>query len=452
MLKARSLFSLLCILILSYAAYFYINKVKPPMSSPDEILHFARADALSNGDLLLQSPEGIRSGQYLDAAYQFFLTPALINENNVDENIIFERPKTFYELEWAGKTKFFSISSTAFYFPLIYTPHALAIKFGKLINLNFSETYNLVRLFTFLSCVMIIIAAWVVYPIPLVALAILFMPMTIFQLMSPTLDGMATALTILCMSLFVSLIKDNNSNTENSKLLLLSICIFLLASSRANLIFICFIPALVYFKNKSWKYLASSCVLFLFVIAWTLYAIHSVQDGGVNHPGFTQSQVMLHYVTHPFELLKIIFATITSSEFLVSYVKQYIGILGLLNVPLPSWYYKFVIVTTAIIFCASSRALYIDYNRNLIIYLSVISLASTVLIFCALLVQYSPFPAETVYGVQGRYFIIPSIMLSYIFANRNQPEKVSIGLVLAIAISSVFIIHELLYAHYKLLF
>ena len=47
--------------------------------------------------------------------------------------------------------------------------------------------------------------------------------------------------------------------------------------------------------------------------------------------------------------------------------------------------------------------------------LFVTALLSVLAIFTALLISWTPHPATIVHGIQGRYFIVPSLLLAYAF-------------------------------------
>lgn len=67
------------------------------------------------------------------------------------------------------------------------------------------------------------------------------------------------------------------------------------------------------------------------------------------------------------------------------------------------------------------------------------------LTFLALLVQWSPFPTSTIYGVQGRYFIIPIILFAYSMSNHELKNGYHLVPVLFLWVLSSYLIHEALY-------
>jgi uncharacterized membrane protein len=88
--------------------------------------------------------------------------------------------------------------------------------------------------------------------------------------------------------------------------------------------------------------------------------------------------------------------------------------LGSLDAPLPSPFYP--VLWAGLALCAlTSVVLPRDLGRDLVVrtLLLASALASTLLIFLALLITWTPHPAVVVNGVQGRYFVVPALLAAY---------------------------------------
>jgi hypothetical protein len=58
--------------------------------------------------------------------------------------------------------------------------------------------------------------------------------------------------------------------------------------------------------------------------------------------------------------------------------------------------------------------------------LASIAIGSTLLVFFALLLNWSEHPAEVVHGVQGKYFTIPILALAYVLVSYNKVSQVGL--------------------------
>jgi uncharacterized membrane protein len=131
-----------------------------------------------------------------------------------------------------------------------------------------------------------------------------------------------------------------------------------------------------------------------------------------------------------------------------SYVLSFIGVLGWLDAPLTDfayWYFGLFIYTIFVINIFSKNML---QRKSETILLALFSLAVITLTFCALLVQWSTFPATRVDGVQGRYFIIPMIILGYAIMDKPELRKLSLILSAIMAVASVYSVHLALETRY----
>ena len=67
------------------------------------------------------------------------------------------------------------------------------------------------------------------------------------------------------------------------------------------------------------------------------------------------------------------------------------------------------------------------------------ALGAGVLVFFALLIGWTPHPAPIIQGVQGRYFIVPALLLGYVLAGHTQApvptprQRLELALVAAFA-------------------
>ncbi|HHN9297911.1 TPA: DUF2142 domain-containing protein [Escherichia coli] len=105
-------------------------------------------------------------------------------------------------------------------------------------------------------------------------------------------------------------------------------------------------------------------------------------------------------------------SSITDATLIDFYYRSFIGVLGPLDVFLSNNHYN----RLSLLFIAAIALAIMTTKQGSINYAAlVISICSIGLIFCALLVQWSEFPAVKINGIQGRYFICPTIILLFCF-------------------------------------
>lgn len=434
------------VFVFIFLSFFYVSKVNPPLSSPDEIFHLARAESLMQGRIILEHPSDELSGVYVDSSYIDLENRFKFLNYDRTNRITKETISKLKDINWSGERVYFPIPNTALYFPIVYAPHAIGLGISRVLNLSIYYSYMVTRFTVFLSCIVILIASWRIYKIPSLALAVLCLPMSVFQLFSPTIDGITTSITILIMSILFNIWRNGESHHDNKKIILLCVLILIVSTCRQNLIPLCLLPAVLYFKEKKYKYLTYSLLTLIISLAWVAIVVITTRDNGVNHPDISLGEVIKHYVTHPIEMIKVIFNTATDPFFISSYTKQFIGVLGWLNIFIPSWTYKFYIITIGILFAYGFKFSKFKHDAIININIIAISLMCITLIFCALLVQFSPFPTVRVIGIQGRYFAIPVIILAYGLSVKK--TKLDMGILTSMFLVSVLCIKESIYLFY----
>jgi hypothetical protein len=94
-------------------------------------------------------------------------------------------------------------------------------------------------------------------------------------------------------------------------------------------------------------------------------------------------------------------------------VQSFFGILGWLDARFPddiyTWLYALFFLVA--IFSTSFRRIEAEWLVSLL--LVICAFCSILLIFLALLVTWNAHPASVINGVQGRYFIVPALLIAY---------------------------------------
>lgn len=384
-------------------AFMLISFATPPVQSPDEGSHLTRSYLLSQGVIVMGHEGEEKTGGRINSGLSTFISTA----SKVGAGNINQYDKELKSIQWSEATTYSVAFNTAYNYPAVYLPQAISFLIGKTLNIRVLDTYYLARLMNFLSALTILLYAAKINPLPISVIAVLLLPMTMFQLSSPVLDSITIALTVLIMSLICA---SKNKPIELGSFLLLLISCFLVSTSKANMLPICALPFLANVNiNKKFKIILSITPFALSII-WVVTALTNTNDGGVHHVGYSQGDVIKHYITHPVQTFIIIINTITDPELVKFYYKSFIGILGPLNVPLS----KAIYPTLSVLLLLTIATCLIPKKKDKVKFsVLVVSLGCIGLIFCALLVQWNEFPAIKIDGIQGRYFIPPIIVLLF---------------------------------------
>lgn len=410
--------TVLCLLIL-----MGIASLIPPIQSPDEYQHLYRAYMLSNNQWLLKAPsddQGERGGLGL-RQIGGDIDPGLMAYKDMHWPLVLDphRQLTATELDkvshitWHNTHEFVKMPGAGYYFPLVYGPQALGLLTGRVLNLSVDHSYWMSRAFTTLTCVLLLVLSIMTWRPPPLAWALVLLPMSVFQLLSPTIDGLTTSLALLTLSLFVRICAVG-ATKEPLALMGLVMGVFLLATTRTHLLPLLVLPFLVSWRDRSWRVFCAALFLSLMALTWVGFAIVSTSDDRV-HQAANAGLELWHYITHPAEYARMVWASLTHTETFNFYQRSFVGILGWLNVGLPEATYG--LLWTSLGLCAL-----LTFNRfgpetglnfGSRLTLAILALISISLIFLAMLTTWTPLHSPRIEGVQGRYFTIPAIMLSY---------------------------------------
>jgi uncharacterized membrane protein len=437
--------------LLVLAAAIGLGTLIPPIQSPDEHSHILRAYLISKGEIFLATPRGMSSGGAVDSGLLVFIDTYLSTIALSAKTPPSAGQRAHAEsLRWGGAERFFPVPGTGYYMPLIYAPHAAALGAGRALGLTIADSYRLVRLACVVSCLGLLVAAWRIMRPPALAIALLLLPMTLFQLVSPTLDGLTTCLALLALSLFFNgVVLENNWRSGRSWLLAATVA--LLATTRIQLLPLLGLPLYLAWIRRSRRDALLGAAAVLLSLAWVAFALANTVDLRVQR-GHSTEQLLLHYAADPMAFLRVIGASLAEPELGgLFYLNTFIGVLGWLDTMLPLQAYP--ALWTGLGLCAIASALAANPREAWLarVLLALAALACALLVFLALLVTWTAHPATTIAGVQGRYFIVPAIMLAYAIGPtpRHRPMGgPTFALLAAFAAGSLYALVATLLARY----
>lgn len=396
----------------------FLSAIIPPMQSPDENDHIKRAYLLSVLSQTVTEP-GRSTGGYFDDAlqqYQVLNFQALSTKPNARFDA--KTAEAGAAIKWSGARSYVDMAGAAPYFPLGYLPQAVGLRIGESLHLGVGASYRLARATTLIAVAVIIAYAFTVFPPNALVICLLALPMTMFQLSSASADGMSFAWTVLAASLFRRGL-DREQPFPLLWSLLLIVAPFMIATSRPQLMAILILAPVVFFVRKDRRALAASVIAALLAVGWVMYGASHTVD--LRWPrSITTGQAVSFYMHHPVELIEVIWRTLSNPAVIDSYWRQFVGVLGWLDRPMPPVTYKFAGVGLLI-------ALVISCSRGVGALARTVPLmvaaAAVMLTLVALLVTWTDLHAQLIIGVQGRYFTAPAILAAYALSDAEPMKR-----------------------------
>ncbi|MEW9586288.1 DUF2142 domain-containing protein [Paraburkholderia sp. DGU8] len=424
-----------------------LSALIPPMQSPDEIGHTDRAYLLSILSHTRTLPQLSTGGDVDDALQQYQATWAQALAAKPDARVSRETAQQTSKIRWAHERDYTGLSGAAPYFPLGYLPQALGFRIGQTLDLGVGTSYRLARFAALTAVATIIAYAFSIFPPNALVICLLALPMTMFQISSASADGMSFAWTVLAGSLFrVGMQRDEVFSAWKGALLILSA--FMLVTSRPQMAGVLVLPSAVFLVRNDKRALVASVVSSVAAVGWVGYAMSSNVDFRLTR-SVTSKQAVEFYAHHPSDLVGITWRTVTDHAVIRDYWREFVGILGWLDRPMPAVAYE---VAGAALVCAVA----ISFSRRIggaTRALAVMAAMLAVpLTFMALLMSWTDLPADVINGVQGRYFIAPALLAACVLGARDTSKRRNwAALVLSgafIAFSTTMTVSTLLWKYY----
>lgn len=412
--------------IVLFCLCFAISALIPPFQSPDEDVHVKRAYLLGHGQIWLSTPAKSPTGGLIDKGLlqlmaQFDGLP-FHAEKKVSANELYEAS----QVRWQGTSDFHPTSAISHYFPLLYAPQALGLRIGEILDLSVMHSYQLAKLFALIAACTLIYCALSIYPFSPAVLGLLVLPMSLFQMGSASLDGIAHAMSLFVIALYLKISHQSaGSSSQSSRFIawegvLLALCIALLTSSRMQLLPLLLLLWSCSRQTGQKKYLYYAAAVGIFTLTWILLSITTVVDTKVT-TSLTPMQAIAFYLTHPITGVQVLFSTLTNLAILKSYATSFIGVLGWLDASLPKVQYgilgALLVLLVALNISWRPQGMTKHYQSVLVL----CAIGSMGIVFAALLIQWTPHPATVILGVQGRYFFVPAMLIFVAFTRPFVP-------------------------------
>lgn len=401
--------TLFCLAV--FIACFLLSVLIPPFQSPDEFDHIKRAYWLTRGQIVLDAPPGNASGGMLDDGLEAYIAAYLPLRFKPERKLSADEALAAESIPWSGARHFAPGPGTGYYFPLVYLPQAVGLGVGELFGATIGHSVKLARFLALLATVALLLAAFrTVRPNPLVY-TLLLLPMALFQMATASLDGVSTALAVFAMAMFLRTTLDREKSPPYL-LAGLSVSLVLLITCRVHLLPMLLLLPAAWFYTRNRRYLIATAVATALILLWLGVAIATTVSGQAN-TGLSTSGIVAHYIGQPLAFPTVLLNTFSDLPTTQFYRESFIGVLGWIDTRLPDAVYTqagWSLVAMALL-SVSVGHLKRDWRARAL--LLACAVFAVLLVFFALLVTWTPHPAAMVHGVQGRYFLVPALLIAY---------------------------------------
>lgn len=376
--------------------------IVPHFQSPDSGHHILRAYSLVHGDILSDGKMQVNKGllEYIDS---YSGVPF-----NYDVKVTTDKVNLSKNIRFGETTAEGYFPNTALYFPASYIPQAIALFIGEEFHLKVHTTIVLARIFCIATILLLLLASFSLYKAPIPLYFVMLMPITLFQSVSATTDGIHFSLVIFIASIFLNIYE---KGFNGFKLSLLFFSIIVIITHRINLLPLVFLPLALYFKYKRTVCIYTFVGSIALLLLWLLFAMLTIKIK--NSEGMLP--IAMYYIAHPLDTIKVFINTFSNNTLRNFYLESFVGQLGWLDYKVSGG----LLHSTPIIIVLSVLATFSKptFARSLLFYIGIVSVFLTYFI---LLVQWNKFPCTTIIeGVQGRYFIPIVILGIYAFSKQK---------------------------------
>jgi uncharacterized membrane protein len=413
--------------ILAIVVGLFMAFVTPPFQSPDEDAHFFRAVQISEGRVIAER-EGNRVGGNIPGKVAFAVMPFERMEFRPWEKVDKAAVKSLLKEPYSAEPRVWrDFMHTAIYSPVAYAPAVVGIWIARLCGSSTLGMLYASRVATLLCWAVLVFFAIRATPMfKWVTVLIGLLPMSVFLAASPSADVMTNALGMLLTGLILRSAFSTTgpfSGREWALILIFSVLValtkqvyFVLAAMammiptdrfggmKRKVVFLCTVAGAAIAVNIVW--------------AWLVRGIVITEDWA------DPKKQMDFMAAQPWKYVEVLWATLVMWWW--RYLQWFVGVLGWLDTWLPSWIYPtylVAIVAAAVVDAGKARPIRIA-ERVLVVLTCAVTL---LLIATSQYITYSAPMAQTIRGVQGRYFIPLAVAGLLVLYNRKVrvPEKLT---------------------------
>ena len=405
----------------------------PPFQVPDEQSHFNRAYQVSEFDLLRLHQTVPLSLLHLDSLFQKM-------KFNSDEKTFVREIFALTNIKLNPDLRLPKSTNICF---VPYIPSAIGIFAGRILNCPPLILLYLGRLFNLVFSVIIIYFAIKIIPVhKWIFFMLALMPMALFMRSSLSYDVMKLNLSFFLFALILKFAYSSKSSLTNRNLIVLfTVAIFLALSNMPYYVLtLSFLLIPIDKLGSLKKYIFIFLALMILPgLVNSMFSYASEYFGARNEihndPSYGITAVMttansgdqISYILGNIPQYIIVLLRTTFVYRGESYITGFVGNLGWLDTPMPSFLivlFLTMLLVTAI--CDSKRDVNPGWKARAIMF--TVFILAGVIIETALYVYASPYKGIIVESVQGRYFIFYAPAFFFLFYNAYISRKLNLAL------------------------
>jgi uncharacterized membrane protein len=408
----------LAVLFLVYGlvAVGLLAVIMPPYQNPDEVAHFMRAEAISEGGVIGARFPIIGGGGVIDFGIErsaAIFEPLKLHPERKVTRAMAENALAF---QWGTEAGPRGFANTAIYSPVSYLPAVVGIWIGKGLYLPVIRTLVISRLLMGLTGIAIATVA--------IALAdcgapflfvILTLPMSLALMTSPSQDAMIVALGALAAGLLISAFQ--KSRLTSGAFVALCTALAIIAAARPPYAPIAVVPLLIPGRRLAGRITGLAFVLGA-VVLWSVIA--AKLTGVATPSGVDPTAQALRLLMHPAKIAPLVIDTFKFSGDL--FIRGFIGQLGWLDVDMPHFYNRIALgelLLGTILAALTLRGIHMARGTRLTLALAILTSAAA--IFAIQYLTWTKLGAPIIDGVQGRYFLPLAMLAVGLLPNSGRP-------------------------------
>jgi uncharacterized membrane protein len=418
----------------------------PPLRGPDETAHFLRAYGIAQGDIVPsrrdgQNRKGVLLPPRLFEGFDFFESVRIIEkEAGFNYRGVFEAYLGNSPTRAAQSAGFVPYAGSEGYSPIAYLPQAAAALLARALDLTFLPTLYLMRLAGLVVLTGVIACAIAIVPrLHWAFIAVAMLPAAFYGRSVINADGTALAAAMMVTALWLRGVICPQLMVPGWQ----SLWMVLNALTKApNVAFV--LLELRLLKQRRWPQLAfvvlpaiAAAAVWTFTSGADTATWRMVEITGRSPDAFDPSAKLSHMIDHPLHFPLAVLGALDAKS-VAELWRQAIGVLGLFDTVLLGWVYPAVSMLVLGTFFAPLPLARPD-SHQVPVLAAATTLAYIAVVYLISYMVFTPSDVNSVWGVQGRYFIpiLPLVAIAVAsLANRGFDERVSAALAIVSSVLS----------------
>lgn len=406
--------SVLLFVLLALPVSCFMAWAMPPYFNVDETNHVMRSETVLHGHFFGRKDENGNSGGNIDSGLLALLSHYWPVLSDPSQHVTPDLVKSGRAIQWEGNRHFVHIPNTAIYPPNLYVPTIIGLGLGKISGMSVQDSILTARFFNIGFSITILAAAlWLTAYGRGPMMAVALWPMSIAQYAASSQDGLLIALSALYVALLSRPMVERR-RAMVAEFIGLAIIVALISMARpTNLLLLMPLWWVMPARIGRWPAWTAPLLVAVITVGWCLHAILFVQVMQVHGDVVPDMKAQIrHILAHPTAFPVALYNTLDQWGW--PFTVAMLGWVGWANtnIVLPEGAYHFYLITLALAFGlgAADPGNHTSLKSRLIAGLALGG--SFLAIFFLQYLTFTAPGADSVGGVQGRYFVPLAMMLT----------------------------------------